>query len=352
MSNEFEIGNKVIGKNSEPFIIAEAGINHNGDIELAKKMVLTAKEAGADAVKFQTFKTEEFIQDKSEMYTYQSQGRKITEPQYDMFKRTEFSEEEWREIKCFCDKHEIIFLSTPASIEGAEFLVSIGVEAIKISSDDFVNIPLIRKYETYNLPIIASCGMADENEIRLTLNTLRARERHPICLMLCTSEYPTPFCDVNAKRLTTMNEKFPGIILGLSDHSQGNVSAIVAVALGASVFEKHFTLSHNLPGPDHWFSSDPSELKEWVKGIRDAYVILGKSDLVPTEIEKSERVSMRRSITTMFEIKKGEQFSDKNLVLLRPGTGIGADQWDKIIGKTAKNDIKKNVQLCWEDIDK
>lgn len=352
MSKEFKIGNKVIGKNSEPFIIAEAGINHNGNIELAKKMILTAKEAGADAVKFQTFETEEFIQDKSEMYTYQSQGREVTESQYEMFKRTEFSETEWKKIKNFCDEHEITFLSTPASVKGAEFLISLGVDAIKISSDDFVNIPLIRKYEKYNLPIIASCGMADEKEIRLTLNTLRANEGHPVCLMLCTSEYPTPFCDVNARRLTTMSEKFPDVILGLSDHSQGSTSAIVAAALSASVFEKHFTLNHNLPGPDHWFSAEPVELKEWVNGIRDAHIILGKPELVPTEIEKSQQITMRRSITAKFEIKKGEQFSDKNLMLLRPGTGIGAEQWDSVIGKNAKNDICKNSQLRWEDVDK
>lgn len=351
MSTEFKIGNRLIGKNSEPFIIAEAGINHNGDMELAKKMILAAKEAGVDAVKFQTFRTEEFIQNKSETYTYQSQGKTVTESQYDMFKRTEFSEKEWREIKDFCDYHEVVFLSTPASEEGVKFLISLGVDAIKISSDDFVNIPLIRKYETYKIPIIASCGMADEEEIRLTLNTLQVDNGHPVCLMLCTSEYPTPLSDVNASKLTAMGKKFPKAVLGLSDHSQGNVSAIVAVALGARVFEKHFTLDHGLPGPDHWFSSDPAELKEWVKGIRDAHIILGSSELVPTEIENEQRILARRSITTACEIKKGDILSDKNLILLRPGTGITADQWDKLIGRIAKHNIKQNVQLEWEDVD-
>ncbi len=351
MLNEFKIGNKIIGKNCEPFIIAEAGINHNGDIGLAKKMVLCAKEAGADAVKFQTFETEEFIRDKSEMYTYQSQGKTITESQYNMFKRTEFSEKDWRKIKEFCDDNDIVFLSTPASEKGAEFLFSLGIDAIKISSDDFINIPLVRKYEAYKVPVIASCGMANEDEIRLVLNTLQLDNGHPVCLMLCTSEYPTPLSDVNVRKLVTMGEKFPKAVLGLSDHSQGNVSAIAAVALGARVFEKHFTLSHKLPGPDHWFSSELDELKEWIKGIRDAYVSLGNSKLVPTENEKIQRALMRRSITTACEIKKGNIFDDSNLVLLRPGTGIGAEQWDKVIGRKAKYDIKQNSQLNWEDID-
>ncbi|MBD5555774.1 MAG: N-acetylneuraminate synthase [Roseburia sp.] len=350
MSAEFKIGNKIIGKHSEPFIIAEAGINHNGDIKLAKKMILAAREAGVDAVKFQTFKTEEFIQDKSETYTYQSQGKTVTESQYEMFKRTEFSEDEWREIKDFCDEHGVTFLSTPASEEGLKFLISLGIDAIKISSDDFVNIPLIKRYETYEIPIIASCGMANEEEIKVTLNTLRVNEGHPVCLMLCTSEYPTPLSDVNAKKLTTMSEKFPKAVLGLSDHSQGNVSAIVATALGARVFEKHFTLDHELPGPDHWFSSEPNELKNWAKEIRDAYTVLGKPELEPTEIEKAQRKLARRSITTACDIKKGDKFSDSNLLLLRPGTGIGADQWEKIIGKSAKHDIKQNSQLKWEDV--
>ncbi len=352
MFNEFKIGNKVIGKNREPFIIAEAGINHNGDIELAKRMILCAKKSGVDAIKFQTFKTEEFIKDKSEMYTYQSQGKKVTEPQYSMFKRTEFSENQWREIKKFCDDNEIAFLSTPASEKGLEFLISLGIDAIKISSDDFINIPLIRRYETYKIPIIASCGMANEDEIRLVLDTLQLEEGHPVCLMLCTSEYPTPLSDINARKLITMGKIFPKAVLGLSDHSQGNVSAIVAVALGARVFEKHFTLNHGLPGPDHWFSSEPGELRDWVKGIKDAYVILGSSKLVPTETEKKQLIIMRRSITAACRIKKGDVFNDSNLILLRPGIGIGAEHWDGIIGRKARHDIKENAQISWEDIDK
>lgn len=350
MTAAFKIGNKIIKKGSRPFIIAEAGINHNGDINLAKKMILAAKEACVDAIKFQTFRTEEFIQDKEEMYTYQSQGAVVTESQYEMFKRTEFSEEEWRELKKFCDEQNITFLSTVSGIEGLEMLLRIGVEAIKVGSDDFVNFPLLGKYEKYGLPMIVSCGMATEEEIAVTLKTLRVQEGHPVCLMLCTSEYPTPPDDVNARKLLTISEKFPEVILGLSDHTQGSTAAIVATAYGAEIFEKHFTLDHNLPGPDHWFSADPEELKNWVGGIRTAYAMLGSSEIKPTEAEIKQRIVMHRSITAVDEIKAGEVLTSENLALLRPGDGIGAIYWEEIIGKRAGRDIAGGTKLTWEDV--
>lgn len=351
MNSTFKVGKKWIGKNTEPFIIAEAGINHNGDVQLAKRMILVAKEAGVDAVKFQTFCTEEFIQDKEEMYTYQSQGIQVTEPQYEMFKRTEFSEEEWRGLKSFCDEQDIVFLSTVSGIDGLELLLQIGIDAVKVGSDDFVNIPLLSKYEKYGLPMIVSCGMAMEEEIAVTLKTLRVKEGHPLCLMLCTSEYPTPPEDVNARKLLTIAEKFPEVIPGFSDHTQGNIAAVAAAAYGAKVFEKHFTLDHNLPGPDHWFSADPAELKEWVDGIRMAHVMLGSPELRPTKTEEQQRAVMHRSVMAAKEIKTGDVLTSENLVLLRPGDGIGAIHWKDIIGKMAKRDISSGAKLTWEDID-
>lgn len=346
-----KIGSKVIGEALSPFIIAEAGINHNGDINLAKKMILVAKKAGVDAVKFQIFRTEEFIQDKKEMYTYQSQGVQVTESQYEMFKRTEFSEEEWKELKSFCEEQNIVFLSTVSGIDGLELLLRIGVDAIKVGSDDFVNIPLLEKYEAYGLPMIVSCGMATEEEIVVTLRTLKVKEGHPVCLMLCTSEYPTPPEDVNAKKLLTISEKFPEVVPGLSDHTQGSTAAVLATAYGAKVYEKHFTLDHNLPGPDHWFSADPVELKEWADAIRRAHVMLGSSELMPTDAEVKQRIVMHRSITAVRDIKAGEMLTDDNITLLRPGNGIGARYWKDIIGKRTKKDISSGIKLSWEDID-
>lgn len=350
MATAFKIGAKTIGKDMAPFIIAEAGINHNGEVGQAKKMIVTAKEAGVDAVKFQTFRTEEFIQDKSEMYTYQSQGKEVTESQYEMFKRTEFSEDGWREIKRFCEEQEITFLSTPVSVEDVRFLMELGVEAIKVGSDDFVNIPLLKKYARFHLPVILSSGMATGEEIRASLKAVGAGKEIPVCLMLCTSEYPTPAEDVNARKLLTLAEQFPEVVLGLSDHTRGSTAAAVAAALGAVVFEKHFTLDHNLPGPDHWFSADPGELKEWAEGIRTAVKMLGSGELKPTEAEKAQRKVMHRSVTAIADIEAGERLTEENLGLLRPGDGIGAMEWERIIGCKAKEEIKEGQRLKWEDI--
>lgn len=317
---------------------------------LAKKMVIAAKEAGVDAVKFQTFRTEEFIRDRNELYTYKSQGVEITESQYEMFKRTEFTEQEWREIKQFCDEQEITFLSTPVSVEDVKLLIDIGVEALKVGSDDFVNIPLLRDYAGFGIPIIMSAGMATEEEMEKSLKAVGAEREGTTCLMLCTSEYPTPPQDVNARKLLSMAEKFPNIILGLSDHTQGNISAVIATAYGARVFEKHFTLDHNLPGPDHWFSAEPEELREWAESVRIAYQMLGSGELKPTKREESMRRAAHRSITSTKDIRAGEILSVRNLALLRPGNGLKPEEWENVIGKTAAHNIKSGKQLQWEDI--
>ena len=338
-------------KDMEPFIIAEAGINHNGDINLARKMIRAAKEAGADAVKFQTFQAEEFVQDKTLTYTYQSQGVTVTESMLEMFKRNEFSKEEWKDLKAFCDKEEITFLSTPENNSDLELLIPLGIEAVKVGSDDFTNLPLMRDFAGKGLPMMISCGMADEEEIAQTLQVVRENSHQPIVLFLCTSEYPTPPEDVNLLKLTSIADKFPYVIPGLSDHTEGSQAAIAAVALGARVFEKHFTMDHNLPGPDHWFSAEPEELKNWIGSIRTTYKMLGSQKLIPTEKEREMRDLARRSITTSKQIGKGEVFDETNLCMRRPGTGIPGRKWDEVIGKKAARDIAKGIQLQSEDID-
>lgn len=335
----------------KPFIIAEAGINHNGDINLAKQMVLAAKRAHVDAIKFQTFKAKDFIKDRTLMYTYKSMGKEITEPILDMFERTEFSEEEWKEIKDFCDKEEIMFLSTPQNVSDMEFLISLGVKALKVGSDDFVNIPLVRRYAKENVPLLLSCGMATEDEIDLSLRNAGLFNNKDLCLFLCTSQYPTPPKDVNIVKLKALRKKYPNLILGLSDHTEGSTAAKMAVALGATVFEKHFTLDHNLPGPDHWFSETPDTLKEWADGIREAFEMLGSSELKPTDVEMKQRSEYHRSITTAVCIKKGEIFTEDNLCMRRPGTGLPASKWDEVIGKRAKINMDEMYQIKEEDIE-
>lgn len=349
--NVFEINGVKVGGSYEPFIIAEAGINHNGDLKLAKEMVVVAKDSGVDAVKFQTFKAIDFIQDHSVTYTYMSQGKEITEPIIDMFERSEFSFEEWREIKRFCDDEGILFLSSPGNVSDFEFLLSMGVKAVKVGSDDFVNIPLIRRYSEESIPLLLSCGMATEDEIELTLKTAGYNEGKDMCLFLCTSQYPTPPKDVNVRKIISLHDKYPNLVVGLSDHTQGCTAACMAVALGAKIFEKHFTLDHNLPGPDHWFSETPDTLKKWVDSIREAHRMLGSYKLQPTEVEMNERAEFHRSITTAKEINEGELFTEANLCMRRPGDGLAGSKWDEVIGKRAARHIEKNVQLKVGDID-
>lgn len=347
----FEINGKKIGKDCEPFIIAEAGINHNGDLALAKEMVLAAKKSNVDAVKFQTFSAKDFIRDRLVTFTYRSQGKEITEPIIDMFERCEFTMGEWRELKQFCDEQGMLFLSTPGNLSDFKFLLSINVKAVKVGSDDFVNIPLIRKFSEENIPLLLSCGMATEEEIDLTLRSAGFDKGKEMCLFLCTSQYPTPAEDVNMRKLITLQEKYPDLIVGLSDHTRGATAACMAVALGAKVFEKHFTLDHDLPGPDHWFSETPETLKVWVDSIREAHKMLGSAVLKPTEIEMKQRTESHRSITAAKKIKAGEDFTENNLCMRRPGSGISAKNWDIIIGKKAKKDIEMNTQFSWDDVE-
>jgi N,N'-diacetyllegionaminate synthase len=346
-----KIGNREISKNSSPFIIAEVGINHNGNLEQACKMIEMAKNAGADAVKFQTFKANEFIADANQMFTYKSRGQTITESMLEMFLKYEFQEEEWIKIKQKCDEENILFLSTPQNISDLELLLRLGITAIKIGSDDFTNIPLIKEYSKTRLPIILSCGMADLAEVYQALETVGAFEGYPAALLLCTSEYPTPAEHVNLLKLKTLRDTFNDLILGFSDHTQGPLASSLAVAMGAVIFEKHFTLDNNLPGPDHWFSENPDSLKLWCDSIHTAYSMLGESLVTPTAAEREMRLIARRSLVALTDIKKNEVLSEKNIGMRRPGDGIAASEYEKIIGKKTKKNIVKNTKLKWEDLE-
>ena len=336
--NEIIIGEKVIDHDSVPFIIAEAGINHNGEIKKAIEMITIAKNAGADAIKFQTFKASGIILDKSLTHTYVSQGKEIEESMYNMFERCEFSKKEWSKIKEKCVDKGILFLSTPENQSDLELLLDLGIKAIKVGSDDFTNIPLLRDYAKTELPLIISCGMADLDEIK---NTLSVLEDYPIILMLTTSEYPTKAENVNMLKLKTLKNNFPNIILGYSDHTQGNLASVLAITFGARVFEKHFTLNNELPGPDHWFSETPDTLKIWVESIRNAYDMLGSDEVKPTKNEEEIKLISRRSIVALRDINKGEIFSRENIGARRPGNGLPANMIENIFGKKSTQNIKK-----------
>ncbi len=344
---QIKIGNRSIEKNGPPFIIAEAGINHNGEIEKAYSMIKLAKESGADAIKFQTFKAEEFVGDPDLTYTYMSQGKEVTESMLVMFKRYEFTRDEWFLIKQRCDEERIIFLSTPQNRSDLELLIEIGIPAIKVGSDDFTNIPLLKSYTKTGLPLIVSSGMSTLAEVYQALEAIGSLDGYPTVLMICTSQYPTPPEDVNLLKLKTLAAAFPVVILGFSDHTQGPLASSLAVAMEALVFEKHFTLDHNLPGPDLWFSEDPDSLKEWISSIRKSFILLGSRIVRPTPQERLNKKEFQRVIVAAENIKKGETFSMNNLTMRRisGGKGLPPKMLDLILGKQADKDYGKGKPI-------
>ena len=338
MSN-IKINEFFIGKNSKPFIVAEVGINHNGEIEKAFEMIEIAKKTGLDAIKFQTFKASEFISNSDETYTYKSQGKEITESMYDMFTRYEFSNKDWIKIKKKCDQEEILFLSSPQNYSDLELLLTLDIKAIKIGSDDLTNLPLLKKFATTNLPIILSTGMSTLDEIFDALDAVGFFSGYPTILLVTTSQYPTPKKDVNLMKFHTLSKKFPNLPLGFSDHTVGPLASSLACVLGATFFEKHFTLDHNLPGPDHSFSVDPQELKIWRDSIIHSFEMLGNPNIKPTKEEEKMKIIARRSICAIQDIKKGEIFTPKNLGIRRPGNGLKPIEIEKIFGRKAVKNI-------------
>jgi len=349
-TRSFQIGDRNIGHDEPLYCIAEVGINHNGDLALAKQMIEVARESGADAVKFQTFNASEFCGDPDQMFTYQSQGKSVTESMLAMFQRYEFPPAAWQEIKAHCEAVGITFFSTPQNKSDLDLLMQVGVPAIKVGSDDFTNLPLLRDYVKTGLPIIISCGMSDLAEVHQALDAVGWFEGYPAALLFCTSQYPTPPEDVNIAKLTTLQQAFPGLLTGFSDHTQGALAAALAVSRGARIFEKHFTLSHDLPGPDHWFSEEPAGLAEWISTIRKADAMLGSPLVQPTLAERAMRLLARRSVVSLCEIAPGETLDITNIGLRRPGGGLAPDMIGKVLGLTATCTIKKGERLSLGDM--
>jgi len=345
----FSINGRPIGVDHPPYCIAEVGINHNGDLAIAKRMIETAKLAGADAVKFQTFKADEFCGDAEQTFTYQSQGETITESMLAMFKRYEFPPEHWQEIKTHCEINDITFFSTPQNLTDLDLLLSVGVPAIKVGSDDFTNLPLLQSYAKSKLPLILSCGMSDLAEVHQALEAVGWFDGASVALLLCTSQYPTPPEDVNINKLTTLQHAFPGLLVGFSDHTQDSLAAALAIARGARIFEKHFTLDQQMPGPDHWFSENPKGLTEWVKTIQKADKLLGSPFLRPTNAEQDMRRVARRSVVAVNDIAIDDVLSTNNIGLRRPGDGLSPSIFNDLLGLKAIRAIQKGERLAVGD---
>ncbi|WP_295147382.1 N-acetylneuraminate synthase [uncultured Campylobacter sp.] len=325
------------------FIIAEAGVNHNGGIELAKKLIDAAAEAKADAVKFQTFKTELCVSKNAKKASYQEQTTGKDESQFEMIKKLELNADAHKELIKYCKFKNIMFLSTPFDSDSIELLDGFGLEIFKIPSGEITNLPYLRQIGRLNKKIILSTGMANLGEVEAAINALTqsGTDRENIALLHANTQYPTPMRDVNLKAMLTMKEAFK-LDVGYSDHTLGIEVPIAAVALGASIIEKHFTLDKNMQGPDHRASLEPSELKAMVEAIRNIELALGNG-VKKASPSESENINVaRKSIVAKTGIKKGEIFSEKNLCAKRPGNGISPMRWDETIGKTAQKDYKQD----------
>ncbi len=316
------------------FIIAEAGVNHNGSLGTAKKLVDAAVSAGADAVKFQTFRAENLVCRDAEKAKYQLETTDKTETQFAMLKRLELTAEMHQELLKYCKEKEIMFLSTPFDIESAKMLVDLGVSTIKIPSGEITNFPYLREIAKYRKKVILSTGMCNLEEIQSGIEVLKGNGTDDIIVLHCNTQYPTPLSDVNLLAMVEMNRKL-GLPVGYSDHTQGIEVPLAAVALGACVIEKHFTLDKKMEGPDHKASLNPFEFKEMVEGIRKVEQILGNGIKQVSQSEKDNLLIVRKSIVAARPIRKGEIFTEENITVKRPGTGVNPMRWNEVLGMVA-----------------
>lgn len=328
------------------FIIAEAGVNHNGSKELAMKMIDTAKEAGADAVKFQTFKAEKLVSRRAEKADYQKETTDGGESQFEMIKKLELDVDTHRELKQRCDDLGIIFMSTPFDHDSIDLLAELGLDIFKIPSGEITNLPYLRKIGRLNKKIILSTGMAEMSEIKDALDALEkaGTDKANITVLHANTEYPTPMEDVNLRAMETIGREF-GVRYGFSDHTQGIEADIAAAALGACVIEKHFTLDKNMPGPDHKASLEPHELKAMVKAIRNIEKAMGTGIKKPSPSETKNIKIARKSIVAAKSIKKGETLTEINLAVKRPGGGKSPMLWDSVVGTKAEKDYNEDDMI-------
>ena len=319
------------------FIIAEAGVNHNGNLKLAKKMIDIAKASGADAVKFQAYIAEKLTSKFAPKAKYQKKSTGTKESQLEMLKKLQLNKSGQQTLIRYCKQKKIIFLSTPFDLESVDFLDKMGLKIIKIPSGEITNLPYLRKIGSLNKKLILSTGMATIKEIQKAVSILviSGTPKNKITVLHCNTAYPTPFQDANLRAIQSIKDKLK-INVGYSDHTPGIEAPIAAVALGASVIEKHFTLSRKMKGPDHNASIEPKEFKAMVKSIRIVEKMLGTGIKEPSQSEIENISIVRKSIVAQKPIKKGEKFTENNITTKRPGTGINPMKWDYVLGKRAK----------------
>ena len=322
------------------YIIAEAGVNHNGSLAVAKELAEAAKEAGADCVKFQTFKAEKLVSRSARKAAYQ-EGTTGEGTQADMLKQLELSYDEFRELKAHCDRIGIRFLSTPFDPDSIAFLDTMDMPFWKVPSGEVTNAPYLAAIGKTGKPVVLSTGMCTLEEVGAAIRVLRENGSGEIRLLQCNTEYPTPFEDVNLRAMATMRETF-GLETGYSDHTRGIEAPIAAAALGAGIIEKHFTLDRNMEGPDHKASLEPGELAAMVQAIRHIELALGTGVKTPSPSEQKNIAAARKSLVAARAIRQGETLTAENLAVKRPGTGVSPMRWDEVIGTKAVRDFEED----------
>lgn len=318
------------------FIIAEVGVNHNGSLQLAKKLVDVAVECGVDAVKFQTFKASRLVTKQAKQADYQTENTGKQESQFDMLQRLELSEKDHEDLVVYCHQKKIEFMSTPFDLQSIHFLNKLGVKRFKVPSGEITNFPYLQMIGRIGKEIVLSTGMANIGEVEAALDVLiqSGTQRENITILHATTDYPTKMQDVNLRAMKTIEQAFK-VSVGYSDHTLGIEVPVAAVALGASMIEKHFTLDQNMEGPDHKASLEPDELKAMVKAIRNIEVALGDGIKRPSKSEEKNMFVARKSLVAACDIEEGDVFSEQNLTVKRPGTGISPMRWNDVIGQLA-----------------
>lgn len=337
-----------MGQGRPCFIAAEIGINHNGDMELAERMILEAGKTGVDAVKFQNYRTEDFLTDRSLRLGYRSKGRDVEEPQYDLFKRCELRPEDLARLARCCADNGVLFFSTPTGQETLDELLSLGVPLLKNGSDYLGHLPLIRAMARSGVCTVLSTGMATLAEMDDAVQAFREAGGKELVLLHCTSAYPTPPEEVHLRKIPALAAAF-GCPVGFSDHTAGIAAALGAVALGACMVEKHFTLDRDLPGPDHWFSATPGELRELVQGIRTLEAALGHSALGPAACEAAGRAAFRLSCAARTNLPAGHTLRQEDVACLRPGTGLPPAAMAWIVGARLAATVTQGHVFTRED---
>ncbi len=342
-----QIGQHKIGRGQPCFVIAEAGVNHNGDINVAFQLVEVAARAGASAVKFQTFKAKRLAIPTAPKADYQLNTTDAGESQYEMLRRLELSRKDHQQLLKHCRKNGILFLSTPFDEDSADMLEDLDLPAFKIPSGEITNLPFLAHVAQKGKPLIVSTGMSDLKEVERAIQTIKEMGNPQIVLLHCVSSYPAADADVNLKAMQTMADAF-GLPVGYSDHTRGIEVSLAAIALGAVVVEKHFTLDRNLPGPDHRASLEPDELLRMVNGIRRVESALGNGSKRPAAVEKKNALIIRKSIVAARDIAAGETLTEEMMAIKRPGSGISPGKKPNLIGRKLKHNIKAGTLLKME----